>query len=91
MSEEDEIKVAQGVSGSVVDKGSVVRYVAYLMQGVRHALQDMGVRSVAKLHEGLLSGTLRFERRSVSSQREGNVHSLHSFAEPHRRAIQKLQ
>jgi IMP dehydrogenase len=82
--EGEAIKIAQGVSGAVVDKGSVVDYLPYLMQGVKHAMQDMGCRTLQELHERLYSGQLRFERRSVSAQREGGVHSLHSFVEPHR-------
>ena len=81
--EDEQLKIAQGVSGAVVDKGSIVNYVPYLMQGVKHAMQDMGCRTVTKLHKRLRSGELRFERRSPSAQREGGVHSIHSFTDPH--------
>lgn len=75
------IKVAQGVSGAVVDKGRMQDYVPYLVQGLRQSLQDMGRRSVRVLQEGLADGTLRFERRSIAAQVEGGVHGLHSYKE----------
>ena len=81
-SEHDRIKVAQGVTGTVVDRGSVQNFVPYMMQGLRHAMQDVGCRSVSQLHEQLHNGDLRFEIRSTGAQREGGVHSLHSYVEP---------
>jgi IMP dehydrogenase len=73
------IKVAQGVSGAVQDKGTLRRYVPYLMQGVRHGLQDAGCKSVAEAQERLYADKLRFEIRSPAAQAEGGVHGLHSF------------
>ena len=73
------IKVAQGVSGSVVDKGSIRRFVPYLYQSVVHGLYDLGADSVTTLQSRLRSGELRFELRTNAAQREGAVHSLHSY------------
>lgn len=81
-SEDEKIRVAQGVSGSVVDKGSLFDYVPYLIQGLKHAFQDMGKRSVHDLHEALYNEELRFEGRSMSAQIEGGVHDMHSYKQP---------
>jgi len=73
------VKVAQGVSGAVLDKGSLNKYIPYIRQGLKHGMQDLGAQSLKQLQESLYSGTLRFELRSAAAQREGGVHGLHSF------------
>ena len=80
--EQQDVKVAQGVSGFVQDRGSMFDLVAYLSQGLRLAFQDAGVRSVNALHAAKDDGSLRFELRSPSAQREGGVHDLHSYTQP---------
>jgi IMP dehydrogenase len=75
-------KVAQGVSGLVVDKGSMLDLVPYIVQSLRQSLQDFGTRSLVDLHQSMQNGDLRFERRTHSAQREGGVHSLVAYEEP---------
>ena len=77
-SESSSVKVAQGVSGDVQDKGSVKAFLPYLHAGVQHSLQDVGVRSVRELQDGVNQGQVRFELRTASAQVEGGVHGLNS-------------
>ncbi len=81
-SESQKIKVAQGVSGYVVDKGSVLNLIPYLVQGLKQSFQDMGYRNISDLHSALRAGKLRFERRTESAQAQGSVHGLYSYTKP---------
>ncbi|XP_053990230.1 inosine-5'-monophosphate dehydrogenase-like [Hylaeus volcanicus] len=74
--DDEKIKIPQGVSGAVVDKGSIRTWLPHILQGVKHGMQDMGCQTVQDLHTALYSDTLRFEIRSGASQREGGVHDL---------------
>jgi len=78
-SESSAIKVAQGVSGDVQDKGSVKAFLPYLHVGVQHSLQDLGVKSFSSLQQGVKEGRVRFELRTASAQVEGGVHGLNSY------------
>jgi IMP dehydrogenase len=75
----ENLKVAQGVSGSVIDRGSLVDFIPYIAQGLRHAFQDVGFTNIADLHKGMEDGVLRMQVRSVSSIKEGGVHDLFQY------------
>lgn len=74
--------VRLGVSAAVVDKGSVHNLVPYVIQGVKHGMQDLGIKNCAQLHDALYAGTIRMECRSASAQKEGAVHDLKRAPNP---------
>lgn len=80
--ENEQVRVAQGVSGMVMDKGSIRNLVPYLCQGLKHAFQDIGVRDLAALHAAIDRGELCFETRTQSAQQEGGVHDMYSYEKP---------
>ncbi len=76
------VTVPQGVSGTVLDRGSLVDYMPYLMKGLSQSFQDMGCPTLKALHEALISENLRFEHRTAAAQAEGSVHGLYSYQTP---------
>eukprot|EP00296_Roombia_truncata_P007645 JP446091.1.p1 GENE.JP446091.1~~JP446091.1.p1 ORF type:complete len:522 (-),score=142.66 JP446091.1:93-1658(-) len=76
----EKVKVAQGVTAAVADKGSISQFIPYLVEGLKHSFQELGVKNVVELWDSQQAGTLRFERKTVAAQNEGKVHSV-LFAE----------
>ncbi|EPY26926.1 IMP dehydrogenase [Strigomonas culicis] len=79
LSENEAVQVAQGVSGHVVDKGSVLKLLAYVAKGLQQSAQDIGEMSFDAVREKMYEGQVLFNRRSATAQNEGGVHSLHSY------------
>jgi IMP dehydrogenase len=79
LADASKLKVAQGVAGTVVDKGSVAKMIPYLMHGVKQGFQDLGARSLAHVTELRVGGQMRMETRTSAAQKEGGVHDMHSY------------
>ena len=73
------IKVAQGVSGEVIAKGSLERHISYLLKGTKHGFQNIGAHSIEKVHLNVSSSRIRFEIRTLQAQNDGKVHHLYSY------------
>ena len=79
--QKSKIKVAQGVSGEVVGKGSLEKHLGYLLTGIKHGFQNLGASSISQLQKQLDSGETGVEVRTVGAQQEGNIHHLFSYKE----------
>ena len=77
----NKLRVAQGVSGIVTSKGSISKYIPYLVKGVKLGLQDIGSKNIKELHNNNLISKTRYEVRTFSSYKESQIHSLVSVEE----------
>ena len=71
--EADKVKVAQGVSGSIVDKGSVLRYLPYLIR------YSIGIDNSTRLREEvsfLTSRGLQHGCQDIGSRSLSNLRSM---------------
>jgi IMP dehydrogenase len=78
-SDTQSLKIAQGVSGTVRDKGSVRRTVPFIAQAVKQGFQDLGVRSTSEAHAFLSGGKVTMEARTGAAIHEGGVHDMVSY------------
>jgi len=80
LSDSNHLKIAQGVSGTVKDKGSILRMVPYLIHAAKQGFQDLGAISLD--HANILrnNGSMRAETRTNSAQLEGGVHDLFNYS-----------
>jgi IMP dehydrogenase len=51
----------------------ISKFVPYLAAGLKHSMQDCGMKSLKELRDNVDNGTVRFELRTASAQVEGNV------------------
>ncbi|KAG2447642.1 hypothetical protein HYH02_007560 [Chlamydomonas schloesseri] len=78
-SDTQSLKIAQGVSGAVKDKGSIRKTVPFLAQAVKQGFQDIGANSIKMARDMLYNGAMRMEARTNAAQAEGNVHDMLAY------------
>jgi IMP dehydrogenase len=81
LNDKNSLRVAQGVSGIVSSKGSILRYIPYLVKGIKMGFQDIGYKTIPELHMANNNDEIRYEIRTFSSYREAQIHSLVSVEE----------
>jgi IMP dehydrogenase len=64
--ESQHVKVAQGVSGAVTDKGSVKTLIRFTTEGVVEGMKQIGQKNITELHGALDREGLRFELKSAA-------------------------
>ena len=73
------VKVAQGVSGEVVSRGSLKKHIPYLIQSIKHGFQNIGCKNIKELHAQMKLNKIRFEVRTIPAQQEGKIHHLYNY------------
>ncbi|BBN17910.1 IMP dehydrogenase [Marchantia polymorpha subsp. ruderalis] len=79
LGDKSQMRIAQGVSGTVADKGSVLRLVPFTMHAVKQGFQDLGLQSISAARGALSCGNITMEVRTGAAQIEGGVHGLVSY------------
>ena len=75
------IKVAQGVSGEVIGKGSLEKHLNYLVKGVKHGFQNLGSQNIDIIHKKINDSELCLEIRTAPAQNEAGIHNLYSYSD----------
>tara|TARA_B100001964_G_scaffold245486_1_gene332776 strand:- start:3136 stop:3432 length:297 start_codon:yes stop_codon:yes gene_type:complete len=75
----DDIIILPGYVSNVISKGSVKEYIPHINQSIKHGIQYIGASNIDELHQMTYKNTLRFEIRSIQSQKEGNIHDLYAY------------
>merc|ERR1719235_3099507 len=70
------VKVAEGISSAVVDKGSVTSLMPYLLTGARQGLQKAGTRDITALHGSLHNGETRLALRTATAIKDCGPYSM---------------
>ena len=68
LSDKSKLKVAQGVAGSVKDKGSIHKTIPYLVHAAKQGFQDLGAISIPDAWNLLGKGDMRLEARTGAAQ-----------------------
>lgn len=75
------IKVAQGVSGEVIGKGTLEKHLNYLIKGVKHGFQNLGSQNINIIHNKINDGEMGLEIRTAPAQSEAGIHNLYSYSD----------
>jgi len=73
----------RGLGEPVTSHGSVRSLAPYLMQGVRHGMRDLGIRSIPELHTALDEGEVRLEVVTPYAAEAREARKLKMLTAPH--------
>lgn len=81
LGDKSQMRIAQGVSGTVADKGSVLRLVPFTMHAVKQGFQDLGLQSISAARGALSCGNITMEVRRLLPSRFSIISYSSHFVE----------